>query len=245
MAIINIDKLLADKRGKNHIARVGIEMEGGWAKRPPTPVERDSSVKFDSNSGITMYAVGEVASPVIEPVMIRSWVLNNYPAYVNESCGLHIHQSFSTPLHYMALMDEDYQQTMLEYLKRWGKQVGIPEKHCLWDRLNGKSEYCQLKHWPDRQVLATKKDYDRTKEGHRYTAINYCHGLHGMETIEVRVLPMFEDADHAVSALELIVDVTNACLEQLVKKHKNGRIVIGNLDLSSTVNSVDYVASQY
>ena len=246
MAILDIDtQLTSGQLGKNRILRVGIELEGGWDKRPPSAVERDSSVTFNAPPGVKLHAVGEMASPILEPVMIRNWVLLHYPQYVNNSCGLHIHQSFSSPLHYMALMAPEYQDTMIDQLKKWGKRAGVPEKHCFWDRINGKSEYCQLKHWPDQQVLATKKVYDRKKDGHRYTAVNYCHGLHGMETIEVRVLPMFEDADMSVDALDHIINVTNACLEKLVKRQKADRIIAGDLDFNSTVKTVDYVASQY
>lgn len=215
MAILNIDQWLdGSKVFKNRIGAVGIELEGGWLKAPKTGhIVRDGSVTGMDNYGL--YGVGEVALGPMEVCEIDSSVRSAMPSHVNETCGLHIHMSFRLLQHYINLMHVDFQDTMIEYLKRWGETNKIPKSHTFWSRLRGESDYCQLKFWPDAQVSQTKKNYHRDYEGHRYTAINFCYGQHG--TLEVRVLPMFNTPELCVSALNMVCDITNGCLAKLSK----------------------------
>jgi len=133
---------------------------------------------------------------------------------------MHVHMSFKLASHYSSLMTIEYQNTMIEYLSRWGRGMNFPDTHPIWPRLAGKNKYCQLKFWPDKQAVVHRKDYNQDKPGHRYTAINYCHGLNGNGTLEVRVLPMMDTVDQAISAVKCVLDVTNASLVALARKNK-------------------------
>lgn len=222
MAVLEIDKFIGtDREVKSRIQYIGIEVEGVWKVAPKgSRIVHDGSVKGFPALGLPEENFGEIASPPILPIQATSWILKNYPNFLNETCGLHMHMSFKEARNYMRLMVEDYQDTVLHYLEKWGKEEKIPDNHHFWSRLRGESEYCQKKFWPDKQVIQQRKDYDRTREGHRYTMINYCHGLRGMGTVEIRVLPMFDTPQQSARAIRLLVDVTNGSLIRLGRKEK-------------------------
>ena len=156
----------------------------------------------------------------MELVKVPVWIRQFYPKFVNETCGLHVHMSFKSALHYMRLMSPRYPETITAYMTEWANEERLDKDHPIWARLKGNSEYCQPVFDADRQVRKTKKEYNHhDPDGHRYTMINYCHGTHG--TLECRLLPMMETADQAVRAVQRIFDVTNACL---VEKHREDRV---------------------
>lgn len=161
--------------------------------------------------------VGEITSAPMEMASVGSWILKYHPQVVNVTCGLHVHMSFKDARFYSRLMDTtDYQDTILDYLKRWAEKEGLPKTHPIWPRLEGKNEYCQLVFFPDEQAQSVHKNYDRTHPGHRYTAINYCFEQH--KTVECRVLPMMEKPEQSVSAVKTVVGITNAFLASQRKK---------------------------
>lgn len=235
---IDISDLLIDKP-RNRVMRIGIEIEGGWRGTPNgLRIDRDGSVfkdAGDNNRDCTRskypdFLFGEIQSKPIQPIGISSFIQSAWPHKVDLSCGLHIHMSFKTVYEYAVLMNPNYQETLLKYLGEWAKEEGLAKDHPIWPRLSGKSEYCQKKFWPDAQVNYRGKDFDKHREGHRYTIINYCWRDGKVRTIECRVLPMLENADLATRGLLRIVDITNACLVKLVDKKKDiqsGKISIG------------------
>ena len=156
------------------------------------------------------------------PIGVASWIRKFYPHFTDKTCGLHIHMSFENVKTYEMLMVPEFPVTVLEYLKRWANDQRLEPEHPLWDRLADQSKYCQHKFWPDEQVklerLKSPEYYDQDRNGSRYTVINYCYKLHG--TMECRILPMFESVNRAVSAVKLILDVTNASLVALAQKDK-------------------------
>jgi hypothetical protein len=208
---LNLDAHLG--KVKNRIALVGVELEGGW-KTLPTGVarlEHDGSV-FKGQLPPGVKHIGELPIGPAAPAGIAQLIRENHPTQVNPTCGLHVHMSFDTLHPYQLLMVPEYQETILDYLSRWAKEKNIPEKHCLWDRLAGKSEYCQKKFWPDLQATAKNKGHDRNAHGHRYTIIHYCGRY---KTIECRVLPMFSSRELSVSAVQRVMEITNACIYTL------------------------------
>jgi len=208
-------------QGKNRINRVGIELEGGWTiAHPGLQVHHDGSVFKGGIPKVPeaekLLTAGEVSSPPIEPATMPVWVRKYHPQVVDYSCGLHIHMGFKSVLHYSRLMDSpDYQETLLDYLKQWGRDHHIPKEHCLWGRLDGQNKYCKKNFWPDLQAIKKGKEHNVDRDGgivgNRYTVVNYCWGL-GFETLEVRVLPMFDTPALSISALKCVMDVTNAYL---------------------------------
>ncbi len=218
--ILDLEKTLG--KAKNRIAFVGIELEGGW-KSHDINLTHDASVfnrdtEFPPGFDRRQHQRGELPSTIMEPAGVPSWIKKFYPDFHNHTCGLHVHMSFRSAQHYIALMRKDYQDTMMYYLGRWGAdEAKLPPDHCFWSRIAGNNQYCRLEFWPDEQVIK-KKSYQHGP-GDRYTAINFCWAEH--KTVEVRVLPMMPDAATAVKAVRKVLDITNACLVVFKdRKHK-------------------------
>lgn len=229
---------------RNRIDLVGIELEGGWRVFPKGERwEEDMSafrkpsledIKECDRLGVTHY--GELPSKTMYPLQILPWLKRCYPIHVNDTCGMHIHMSFKSLKHYSRLMVEEYPATVKYYVGLWAKEIGLPPEHCLWERINGKNEYCHDAFWPDLQIAA-RKDHDRKRKGNRYTDINYSYTSH--KTIECRLLPMMQDAETGYSGLKLVMDVTNACLSALADIEKMAKVY--KLDLSVKENAVDFM----
>jgi len=200
-------------KGRNRVRRIGIELEGGWSKLPPgVRLTHDGSIQFGYDVAIQLAQgqVGELPSPPLEISQWQAWVKQFYPQHVNHTCGMHVHLSFKNALTYQRLMDPRYPATIIAYVNKWAGNVKLDKAHPLWGRLQGKSPYCQHKFDADGQCRAVQKDYDRNREGNRYTVVNYSYGRHS--TVECRLLPMMSSADIAVGAIQNLIDVTNAYL---------------------------------
>lgn len=164
------------------------------------------------------FQTGEVPSPVLEMEDWQDWMRKFYPSHVNETCGLHVHFSFKSSFHYQRLMNPALNPTTVEYISRWAKEEGIDSKHCLWARLDGKSEYCQDRFFADAQASRTTKDHTRNVEGCRYTMWNFCYNLHG--TAECRLLPMFDTVEQSIRAVTRLIQIVNAFLVVEAKREK-------------------------
>jgi len=212
MAAKDLSKFLGKVR--NRIYRVGVELEGGWRDLPEgTNLTRDGSIMIPSTSGVK---VGELPSDPMEVIKIKTWMKKYYPQITDKSCGMHVHMSFKSSWHYAQLMSREYQDTIVAYLTEWAKDNRLPANHPIWNRLAGRNEYCKLDYYADVQVLQSRKNFDHNMPGSRYTAINYCFGLH--ETVECRILPMMENYELGVSAVMRVIDITNAYLVLVAKK---------------------------
>jgi hypothetical protein len=236
---------------RNRINMVGIELEGGWDSTRPLvnqQIIRDGSVKFDPPQdvikAINAYPptdkqiklveewkakprpqyIGELPSPPIKPDIVEKWVKVHFPNFVNKTCGLHIHMSFHHAFHYMVLMTSEYQERIVEYLRLWASKEDLPRTHPLWERLEGKSEYCQLLYIADAQSRLERKAYDRNVPVHRYTAINYSHATHG--TVECRLLPMFDSAEQSIRALKEVMAITNAFLVSTARREEKHEVLV-------------------
>jgi hypothetical protein len=238
MPVIDINKRLGKVR--NRVEKLGLEMEGGWARqlRPPDRLGHDGSVFDRGNNGQRRHVfppgmpenafAGEAVSSPLDPINYPRWIRRCYPTWHDDTCGLHVHMSFTSVKYYEILASSvDYYDTMMQYLKLWAleedaKAPGLfPEDHHIWSRLAGTNRYCLGKWWPEKQIHRTTKPVGRNavrddEVGHRYTAINFPFAIH--KTIEIRVLPMFPDADMAIRAVRRTIDITNACLVVMAKK---------------------------
>lgn len=208
VSYLNIDEYLG--KVKNRVALVGVELEGGWVELPHGVKElvHDGSV-FNGRRPAGVTHMGELPIGPAMPAGIPELLRANHPPKVNSTCGMHVHMSFDTLWYYYLLMDARYQETILYYLTQWAKENKFKETHTIWPRLEGKSEFCQKKFWPDAQASTTRKGHDRHAHGHRYTVIHYCGR---QKTIECRVLPMFSKVQTAISAVQRVIDITNASL---------------------------------
>ena len=133
--------------------------------------------------------------------------------------------SFKNALTYQRVMRPDFPATMLCYLQEWGLNVGLNATSPFWERLAGRSRFCQAIYSATEQANHAGKDYDRQRAGHRYTVVNYSFTNHG--TVEVRVLPMFPDVDTGIAAVQQVMKITNAFLVSTAEKeHPRSQEVI-------------------
>lgn len=225
----DLDKWLG--RAKKRVHRVGVELEGGWSALPDkTKIIRDGSVMFDDRTIMehNLRYIGELPSPPLEPPRLAGWLRKFYPPAVNATCGMHVHMSFRNVLEYQKLMTPEFMLTGVEYLKRWANDVPLDREHPIWNRLAGANQFCTLDFYADQQVLHTQKTYGH-EPGCRYTAVHYPFAR--MQTIEWRVLPMMADADLALSAIQRVIDITNAFLLSEAKREAKLNVEVPVEDL--------------
>lgn len=225
----------------NRIAKIGVELEGGWdAPIPGYKVIRDGSVIFKQMNevpfrtnprtgilepaiaGMTFpkYAIGEIVSPPLDINKLEEFLTQCHPQHINETCGLHVHMSFAHKLNYSRLMTPEFTPCIIQAIKAWGKAQELPAAHPLWDRVNNPHhQHCAQVYLGDKQVYVKGKDYhSRGTEYSRYTAINYCENQH--HTIECRVLPMFDTASQALSAIMCVLNATNLFLSKIRQRER-------------------------
>lgn len=226
------------KPTRNRVYMVGVELEGGWTRdglpQDTKPI-RDGSVhipqpevplEIAENGGSAydrwIYAnvptfVGEIPSPPLDLSVVPRWLHTFYPQAHNETCGMHVHMSFRDAIAYTRLMVPEYQDTVIEYFKRWAAEH-LPADHHIWPRLRGENEYCQHLFFPDAQSMQAEKDYNHHRYGCRYTAIVYRFKKLG--TIECRLLSMMPTPALAADAVRHLVTITNAFLGATSKTRK-------------------------
>jgi hypothetical protein len=208
--------LKGERKVRNRIYRVGIELEGAWSKLPRgVRLQRDGSLdplqrRLMENEATQAYLVGELPSPPLELSQWETWVQTFHPHKVSPECGLHIHMSFPTAFTYQRVMRPNFPSTILNYVQKWAEEQKLPKDHPLWPRLEGKSRYCQHKFFADAQVATPSKDFNQEREGHRYTVINYPFTRN--QTCECRLLTMFDTPEQSISALREVITITNAYL---------------------------------
>ena len=193
------------------IARVGVELEGGWDDTPPEGLTGDGSVR-----GLDTTYRGECATPIpgVAPRSIKKWMLEHYPTAVNGTCGMHVHVSLKKLSDYRRCMEPEFNDLLLVMLKEWGERMHIISQHPFWARLKGEWQpdgfnYCAKEFKPEAQI------WHKQRHGDRYCQINYTWSRYG--TIEVRVLPMFKIPDIAVSAVVNLLKVFETFLTQTVE----------------------------
>lgn len=204
-------------RPRTRIHRVGIELEGGWNKVPArSQVVHDGSV-FNRGQSVPklpagsppILAIGEVNSLPLTEKAVGAYIKTHYPQALDATCGLHVHMSFLTPAIYERLVVEAYGSIMIDGLLGWAMKKKFPPSHPIWSRLRGENRFCT------HDFIAEEQIKSKNKSKH-YTAINYCWSLH--QTVEVRVLPMFENVDDAIEAVSEVIAITNAFLVATAKR---------------------------
>lgn len=229
---MNIDRYLG--RAKNKVAAVGVELEGGWKTLPAGNVRpiRDGSIVFRPGEHVKVMElqhVGEIPLPPLTVEKLPDVLQLYYPYYVNKTCGMHVHMSFRTPFSYQRLMVNQpysFPATIVEYIKRWAEREKLPNTHPIWERLEGKCEYCQHIFHAEEQAKSSNKDFDHHRHGHRYTVIGYCWGRY--KTVECRLLPMMETKEQATRAVMEVVNITNAFLDSIAgyrEQKKSAKII--------------------
>lgn len=217
---IDLERVILKPR--NRVALIGVELEGGWDNLPKG-LRREDFVRDGSLDAlqrkIPTTFVNELPSPPLEMDAMIAWMRAHWPQHVDETCGMHVHLSFKTALAYSKVVREEYPGTILKYIRQWAEQEQVDKSNPLWDRLEGKSQYCQHQFFGDDQIRNTRKDHDKVRRGHRYTVINYCWGRN-MPTAECRLLPMFSDVEQGIRAMQQVVEITNKFLAATAKRER-------------------------
>lgn len=233
---------------KDRIDLVGIELEGGWLRQPSHhEVIRDGSVhvepelvpgEVDLKTGLPKMRaakyIGEIVSQPMRATDFPAWMKACYPEFVNGTCGLHVHMSFTSKLNYQRLMTPEFTKLMIKRIGEWAKKEGLPENHWIWPRLlDPNHNHCAHLYLGDGQVKMAKKDFHSRGTTHsRYTAINYCYGQH--KTIECRLLSMVKDVDMAIRGVQVVLDTTN---EFLAKMRERERKVAAGVEDTPTLTT--------
>jgi len=136
---------------------------------------------------------GEVISPPLQRNQWKEWVRAWY-GRTNKTCGNHEHFSVQYMKLMCILMDRGFQEYMLSRLYVWADVMHVNKGSSFFERMEGKVHWC----YKDYQAYEQVYNYD--KDDYRYRHINYCWQLH--KTMEVRVLPAFQDVELAISAHE-------------------------------------------
>jgi hypothetical protein len=215
----------------NRVYKVGVELEGGWTKIPAgTRIGHDGSVHVGHGDSLDqdhpIVHIGELPSPPLSPEELPGWMAKFYPQAVNQTCGMHVHLSFKNAMSYQRIMVNTYPATILAEVELWAKKVGLPKDHAIWDRLAGKSRYCQHIFSADEQATNAAKDFDQNREGNRYSVVNYCYGRY--TTAECRLLPMMKTPEQGLEAVQEIMRITNAFLVATARRE---RAVVGGVAL--------------
>jgi hypothetical protein len=184
-------------KGYRAIARVGVEIEGGWSHQPYGYREDHSVETFDSAIS------GEAVSrPYASLPKLLAWQERNWPTEVNGTCGYHVHVSFRKPGYYDALVQSDTLLTaFVDHMTEWGKTWGVRNIN-FFNRLDGRNGYCWRVWNATDQIAAYQKD------SCRYALLNFCWSLHG--TLECRAFPAFKRASTAAAVLTEYLNFINS-----------------------------------
>lgn len=193
----------------------------------PQRTEMDAlALKLESLPRLT---IGELPSPILTLDKWEQWLTQFYPQRINHTCGMHVHIGFmkgpTGHMRYQRLMVPEFPKTVVEEFIKWASvNTEWMPPHFLTDRLGGKSVYCQHTFVADGQVKKTRKDYEHHTPDNRYSVINYCWSR--FQTVECRLLPMFETAEQAIRAIKHLLLITNAFLVEMRKaEEKHNRII--------------------
>ena len=224
-----------------YIAKMGVELEGGWRHR------KDRESGFHGDSSVDVYSeddgrhecdgdceddcvissepriAGEFVSPPSTVKELAEFMDKHYPDDIDESCGMHVHFSFVKEGHYGTLMEPRFYGYFLRMMQKFGEEHKLSKSDEFWERLAGKNNYCCNNRKSNRtsvgyRRLVESQVYDRTRNETRYHHLNFCKALHG--TLEVRLLPMFNDKKLAIEAIHYLAWI----IESYLAKRKRNKV---------------------
>lgn len=219
-----------------HIAKVGVELEGIWQlpwrkKSSLASPEQgypwmatwhdDGSVRNDTrvdpdgwynahNNGVGVWR-GECVSPPWSPKEVYKWVKHNYPPWCGDSCGMHVHLSFKKLIDYARLMCIEFNDFLLERIKKWQVDNNLSDMQALTERIAGNHHFCPKVINPEEQLWRQ----DKASQS-RYAQLNFAWGRY--RTVECRLLPMMDTAEEAVSAIQCLLETTEEWLRKPIPK---------------------------
>jgi len=225
------------------IVKIGIELEGAWSEMPDNEDNQDdwlySSYMWHDDSSVEGLGYGDgecgdcdyccndegdhcynreggssgeiISYPMPINGTWRNWVNRYYPEDLNSTCGGHFHVSFDNIQAFELLCTQEFFNHFILELKRWGKRANI-RNYNFWDRLANENTMCNIDYRGEQQLYIRHDNYPNC----RYSALNYQYHKHG--TLEIRVLPMFQDWKIYCKAVEVSMGIIQKYLDKMANK---------------------------
>jgi len=206
---VHINDVRSQSSGRNYCAHCDNECDCGED-------DRDGGYCEDSCYCDELRGGGHTGEYVTDPIVYTSdleefsrIVLRNYPQEVNSSCGGHFHISFNDERCYAIAQTKRMYHQFRTALMNWAtKNLTEAGRASVNRRLNG-HRYCERGHDADAQVI---------QNGNRYYHFNFCWNEH--RTLEVRVLPMFQQAETYVSAVKFCTNWIDSFIKNEIKNQR-------------------------
>lgn len=187
-----------------HWIRAGVELEGGWnrSRRALEPIfGRKGHIKGDGSVSVNASGhIGEFSTrPYRDVNALWATVNQAYPDAVNDTCGMHVHTSWTLG-DYVKLADKRFHPFFREKMRLFAESLPNGRaKRALQARLAGSNHFCQVNQDTDGERHLKQEPVDR------YRQLNYCWYRHN--TLECRLLPMFDTKEGAVAAIKKLLNI--------------------------------------
>lgn len=191
--------------------KMGVELEGGWDDDYHKVATKCTGAKGKTDSSVRGMsgAIGEInTKPHTSLESLLEDVETMHPQYTNETAGLHIHTSFS-PLDTSMLTSEKFWKYFRARWLAWGEanegKMTKKERTWFWNRYHERvtgQNYCKAEFKPATQ-LENHED--------KYTQLNFV-AYSKYKTVECRLLPMFEQKEITVLAIQELSDIYDSYL---------------------------------
>lgn len=189
--------------------QMGIELEGAWDEMPQDVAARVAGAKahHDGSVSVNRGYKGEIVTrPHKRLDDLTADLERLYPPYSNDTCGFHIHASFS-PLDTSCLADRQFYSYFRRRWEAWGNEHEAED--AFWDRFLARTDrakkYCANELKIDDQL--------RGMHQARYTAFNL-HSWTKYRTVECRFLPVFKSVSVAIAAVRELSDIYDTYLNE-------------------------------
>lgn len=180
---------------------VGIEIEGRWrnlnAARSTANNLDMSGYSDGSVNGSNTAVAWEFQTVPGSCSKAISQLVELYPDETDYSAGMHVHVSFRNRTHFTALTTKEFFAYFRERWELWGRVNGLDSNSEFCKRLRGENSYCQVN---------TECANPFCQANSRYLQLNFT-SFEEHSTVECRMLPMFQNAWVAVSAVSELVDI--------------------------------------
>lgn len=179
----------------------GVELEGAWDYDPNRrfSIYSDGSVRFrdDDDDDDEIGQVGETNTGICQnPRELFASVRDRYPDRVNSTCGLHLHIG-GTPAELSQIGSESNYRHVMAELGNLARNRGDGGYYRLAERLKGYNSYCATTYMVPEHLRGS---------GERYYALNG-RSYSEYQTLEFRILPMFDSPSNAIKALQTIINI--------------------------------------
>jgi hypothetical protein len=219
---------------KLHVMHFGYEIEGLFDRnefalyddddnRENEYYRTDGSVEASQSyegEDVDDYEDGEIASPkfrIDRILQFRNFVELNMPIHTDDTCGLHIHASFSDALAFQKCCDVVFYEKFRKDVYRFMHNGLFSNKTVrqFESRFRGDSHYCKSGFNPDRTINGiTSLDTPYVTTHGRYNDFNF-EAYSKFGTIELRLLPASNNVEEVKNMVEWYLGFLNNYLDNV------------------------------